>query len=131
MLIVSRVCAEFHDDEGNILFTVQPNMRGQMTEAPDAIRNTLLFQLLVNEGSLKAVEDVADRKRLENEPMQGVDAEGKSKTDAAIAKAAGKTAKSAKSSKGSAASEATAPAEPAEGIQLTMEPLAETRAGDK
>ena len=63
-------------------------MRGIMTEAPEAIRDTLLFKMLVNEGSLKAVEDVADRKRLENDPMQGVDAEGKSRTDAALAKAA-------------------------------------------
>ena len=111
MLIVSRVCAEFHDDEGNILFTVQPNMRGIMTEAPDAIRNTLLFRMLVNEGSLKAVEDIADRKRLENDPMQGVDAEGKSKTDAAIAKAAGKTAKPGKPARGT----------PADENQLTMD----------
>ena len=97
MLIVSRVCAEFHDAEGNILFSVQPTMRGILTEAPDAIRDTLLFKMLVNEGSLKAVEDVADKKRLENDPMQGADAEGKSKTDAAIARAtAGKTAKSGK-----------------------------------
>ena len=116
MLIVSRVCAEFHDAEGNILFSVQPNLRGILTEAPDAIRDTLLFKMLVNEGSLKAVEDVADRKRLENDPMQGADAEGKSKTDAAMAKAAaGKTAKSGKSAKGSAATD------PAEGTQLTME----------
>ena len=126
MLIVSRVCAEFHDAEGNILFTVHPHMRGQMTEAPDAIRNTLLFRMLVNEGSLKAVEDIADRKRLENDPMQGVDAEGKSKTDAALVKAtAGKAARSGKSAKGSAA------AEPADGTQLTMDTQPETPAGDQ
>ena len=88
MLIVSRVCAEFISAEGISLFAVQPGMRGILTEAPDAIRDTLLFKMLVNEGSLKAVEDVADQKRLENDPMQGVDAEGKSRSDAAIAKAA-------------------------------------------
>ncbi len=100
MLIVSRVCAEFCDDQGSPIFSVRPSMRGVLTDAPDAIRDTLLFRLLVNEGSLKAVEDVADQKRLENDPMQGVDAEGKSSTDAAIAKAAaGKPARSGKPSK--------------------------------
>ena len=119
MLNVSRVCAKFCDDKGNPIFTVRPAMRGAMTEAPDAIRDTLLFRMLVNEGSLKAVEDIADRKRLENDPMQGADAEGKSQTDAALAKAAaGKTAKSGKSAKGSAT------AEPAEGTQLTMDEVA-------
>ena len=125
MLIVSRVCAEFCDEKGNPIFSVQPNMRGIMTEAPEAIRDTLLFKMLVNEGSLKAVEDVADRKRLENDPMQGVDAEGKSQTDAAIAKAAaGKNVKSGKSGKGSAA-------DPADGTQLTIDTLPDTPAGDQ
>ncbi len=99
MLIVSRVCAEFCDEKGTPFFSVQPGMRGILTEAPDAIRDTLLFKMLVNEGSLKAVEDVADQKRLENDPMQGVDAEGKSKSDAAIAKAA-KSAKTGKADSG-------------------------------
>ncbi len=125
MLIVSRVCAEFCDEKGNPIFSVYPHMRGEMTEAPDAIRNTLLFRMLVNEGSLKAVEDVADRKRLENDPMQGVDAEGKSRTDAALAKAAvGKNVKSGKSSKGSAA-------DPSDGTQMTIDTLPETSAGDQ
>ena len=126
MLIVSRVCAEFCDEKGDPIFSVQPNMRGILTEAPEAIRNTLLFKMLVNEGSLKAVEDAADQKRLENDPMQGVDAEGKSQTDAAIAKAtAGKTARSGKSAKGTAA------ADPAEGAQLAMDIAPDAPAGDK
>ena len=106
MMIVSRVCAEFCNDQGEPIFSVQPTMRGILTDAPDAIRDTLLFRMLVNEGSLKAVEDAADRKRLENDPMQGVDAEGKSKTDAAMAKAAaGKSARSGKVGKAASADE--------------------------
>ena len=99
MLIVSRVCAEFHDAEGNTLFSVHPHMKGQMIEAPESIRQDLLFQMLVNDGSLKAVEDATEKKSLENDPMAGVDAEGKSAADAAIAKAA-RPAKAGKADSG-------------------------------
>ena len=95
MLIVPRVCAEFHSPTGEILFTVHPHMLGSIVEAPESIRQDLLFQMLVNDGSLKAVENAADKKAMENDPMAGVNAEGKSEADAAIAKAAsGKPAKS-------------------------------------
>ena len=131
MLIVSRVCAEFCDEKGTSIFSVQPNMRGILTEAPDAIRDTLLFRMLVSEGSLKAVEDIVDRKRLENDPMRGVDAEGKSQTDAALAKATARTARSGKSAKGTAAAESAVPADPADGTQLTMDIAPDTPAGDQ
>ena len=114
MQIVSRVCAEFHDAEGNVLFSVYPHMRGQMTEAPESIRQDLLFQMLVNDGSLVAVENVAEKKILEQDPMAGVDAEGKSAADAAIAKA-----KAAE--KSATASGRKKAKDPADGTQLTMD----------
>ena len=124
MLIVSRVCAEFHDDEGNILFSVHPNMRGQMIEAPESIRQDLLFQMLVNDGSLKAVENAAEKKSLENDPMAGVDAEGRNAADAAIAKA--KAAE--KPASGSGRKKAK---ESADGIQLTMDIAPDAPTGDQ
>ncbi len=91
MLIVPRVCAEFHSPT----VTVHPHMLGAVVEAPESIRQDLLFQMLVNDGSLKAVENAADQKAMENDPMAGVSADGRSEADAAIAKAAsGKPAKS-------------------------------------
>ena len=94
MLIVPRVCAEFHSQTGEVLFTVRPHMLGNLVEAPDSIRQDLLFRLLVNEGSLKAVEDAADKKAMENDPMAGVTADGRCEADAAIAAAkSGKPAK--------------------------------------
>ncbi len=123
MLIVSRVCAEFHDADGNILFSVHPHMRGQMIEAPESIRQDLLFQMLVNDGSLKAVKDDTEKKILENDPMIGVDAEGKSAADAAIARA--KTAD--KSASGSSRKKA----KDAEGTQLTMDITPDAPAGDQ
>ena len=54
MLILSRVCADFHDARGNLLFSIRPPQRLTFVEAPDAIREDPLFQMLVNEGSLEA-----------------------------------------------------------------------------
>ena len=110
MLIVPRVCAEFHDPEGNVLFAVTPHMLGAIVEAPESIRQDLLFRMLVSDGSLKAVESASEKQILENDPMAGVNAEGKSEADAAVAKAAsGKSGRSAKAEKSEAPAPAAAP----------------------
>ncbi len=77
MLILSRVCAEFHDDRGRAVFTVTPATRNTFQEAPDSIRADPLFQLLRDEGSLEANLTPAARKALENDPTQGADASGR------------------------------------------------------
>ena len=38
MLILSRVCAQFRDAAGNVLFTISPENMLSFVEAPDAIR---------------------------------------------------------------------------------------------
>ncbi len=108
MLIVPRVCAEFHSPTGEILFTVRPHMLGSIVEAPETIRQDLLFQMLVNDGSLKAVESAAEKRAMENDPMAGVAADGRSEADAAIASA--KASKSAKSTKADKTEKSEAPA---------------------
>ena len=77
MLILSRVCAEFHDREGHPVFEVTPATRCTFVEAPEAIREDPLFQLLRAEGSLEANLTPADRQALEDDPNSGADAEGK------------------------------------------------------
>ena len=77
MLILSRVCAEFHDDRGRAVFAVTPATRNTFLEAPDSIRADPLFQLLLDEGSLEANLTPAARKALENDPAQGTDAAGR------------------------------------------------------
>ena len=91
MLIISRVCAEFKNKAGEIVYRVKPGDLGLIREAPEAIREEGLFGLLVSDGSLEAVESVSRRKTLENDPILGTDAEGKNAGAAAAAvKAEGK-----------------------------------------
>ena len=111
MLILSRVCAEFHNAKGEKLFTVTPAARNIFVEAPDAIREDPLFRLLINDGSLEAAVPEARKRILENDPAADHDATGKAipvipedagkpsaetKVDDKPAAKAGKTAKADK-----------------------------------
>ena len=77
MLILSRVCAQFHNAQGETLFSVTPAMRNIFTEAPEAIREDPLFDLLVSDGSMDVAVTAYLQKLLENDPMKGTDASGK------------------------------------------------------
>ncbi len=77
MLILSRVCAEFHNPRGEVIFRVTPATRLTFLEAPEEIRSDLLYQMLVADGSLEAVESVDRKKRLEQDPVAGTDASGR------------------------------------------------------
>ena len=77
MLILSRVCAEFHDRSGAVLHRIVPADLGLFREAPDSIRQDPLFQLLVDDGSIKYPEDTAKQKALEQDPMKGAYADGR------------------------------------------------------
>ena len=68
MLILSRVCAEFHDDTGTVLFNIQPSMLNLFIDAPESIKQDPLFDMLLSDGSLEAPVDKAIRKKLENDP---------------------------------------------------------------
>ena len=80
MLIIPYVCAEFRDFSGNPIFRITPSMRGNMITAPETIRQDILFDMLVTDGSIKVPETAAQKKVLEQDPMVGVTAEGKSET---------------------------------------------------
>ena len=77
MMILSRVCAQFRDARGNVIFTVDPSNWLTFVEAPEAIQEDPLFQMLVEDGSLDASITPAKRKTLENDPTAGTDASGK------------------------------------------------------
>ena len=55
MMILSRVCARFHNARGETLLTVTPAMRNIFTDAPETIREDPLFNLLVADGSMEVV----------------------------------------------------------------------------
>lgn len=77
MLILSRVCAEFRDHTGAVVYRVTPESRLTFREAPDSIREDPLFRMLVNEGSLEAVSAAGQRKILEADPLKDTDAAGR------------------------------------------------------
>ena len=68
MLMLSRVCAAFHDRNGETIFKITPSMRLTFQEAPDAIRQDPLFQMLKNDRSIEVTDDVVRIKQLENDP---------------------------------------------------------------
>ena len=100
MLIVSHVCAEFHDANGETIFTVTPATRKDFIEAPEAIRQDPLFDLLVADGSLEAAFSKERRLALENDPESGFDATGKAihlpEKEEEIARKAAKSVKAAR-----------------------------------
>ena len=69
MLILSRVCAEFHDAYGTVLFRVTPQTRLTFQEAPEAIREDPLFQMLLADRSMEVSDNGSRKKQLENDPM--------------------------------------------------------------
>ena len=101
MLILSRVCAEFHDAKGEFLFAVTPSALNVFVTAPDTIREDPLFRMLINDGSLEAAVPEERKKILENDPAAGHDASGKAipvPTEEAVSreKPAAKSAKAGK-----------------------------------
>ncbi len=78
MFIIPYVCAEFRDRSGNRIHRITPDMRGCLTEVPDAVRQDLLFGMLVEDGSIKVPQNDSQKKVLEQDPMVGVAADGRS-----------------------------------------------------
>lgn len=88
MLILSRVCADFHDSRGRRIFSVAPRDLLSFLEAPEEIREDPLFDLLLADGSLEAVRSVDRRRLLEADPVAGTTAEGRCAAPAAGKRAA-------------------------------------------
>ncbi len=82
MLILSRVCVDFHNHRGETVHRVTPANRLVFHEAPETIREDPLFQMLINEGSLEAAVTQVRKKELEADPMEGSDASGRKRTAA-------------------------------------------------
>ena len=68
MLIVAFVCADFHDKNGAVIHTIRPEDLRVISEAPDAIRQDPLFDMLVRDGTLRVPETKSEVKKLENDP---------------------------------------------------------------
>jgi len=77
MQILSRVCADFYDKQRNRIYRITKRDLGLFLEAPESIRQDPLFQMLVDDGSIKFPADTAKDKALEQDPFAGADATGK------------------------------------------------------
>ena len=75
MTIICSVAADFVNTDG-ARFSVNGKELGVIKEAPEWIKDTLIFKWLVNDGSLKFVTR-DNRIKAENDPLAGLDAEGK------------------------------------------------------
>ena len=75
--IICRVCAEFHDKHGIIVFQVRAQDLGKVIEAPEAIREDPLFKMLKDEGSLDVPGSKQEMKEIEDDPMKDHGADGR------------------------------------------------------
>ena len=75
-LMICYVAADFVGP-GRELYRVTAKDLGVFVEAPAWIRDTLLYKWLVNDGSIKVAADKPEAKKLENDPADGITAEGK------------------------------------------------------
>ncbi len=83
LLILSRVCADFHDRSGKMIFRIRATDRLNLIEAPEAIREDPLFQMLLDDGALEASLNRNRTRELENDPAEGTAADGTRKPDEA------------------------------------------------
>ena len=77
MLILSRVCADFYDRNNHLLHRFIATDLGRFLDVPESIKEDPLFQMLVDDGSIKFPADDAKDKALEQDPFAGATAEGK------------------------------------------------------
>lgn len=87
MRLICRVAAEFTAPDGTKVFEVGAADRLLILEAPEEIKNTLMFKWLCADGSIDFVDKPADQKKLENDPVQGAAADGTKKRRKSASKA--------------------------------------------
>ena len=101
MTILSHVCVDFYDKQQNLIFSVSPNLLNCILTAPDEIQQDPIFDMLLADHSLEAVQTIDQKKWLENDPTEGVTAEGKKPK--AARKDTGKTGSTASPDEGDGA----------------------------
>ncbi len=108
MTILSHVCVDFYDKQRNLLFSVPPSLINCVLTAPEEIQQDPIFDMLLADHSLEAVRSVEQKKHLENDPTEGVTAEGKKPkaTRKDTGKDSGKTGSTASPDTGTGAADA-------------------------
>lgn len=75
-LMICYVAADFGPYKGEI-FRVTPDKLGIFIQAPAWIKKTIMYKWLLSDGSIVISAGKEQQKQLENDPMEGVNAEGK------------------------------------------------------
>lgn len=75
-LMICYVASIFVGPGGNT-FKIGPDQIGVFVETPGWVKDTLLFKLLQQDGSVRVGEGGAEQKKLENDPKEGIGADGK------------------------------------------------------
>ena len=89
MRMICRVAAEFRAPNRELIFEVKPWDRLVILDVPDKIKETLMFRMLLADGAIDVIEKAADQKKLENNPVQGVFADGSKRRKKAASKGSG------------------------------------------
>ena len=79
MLILARVCADFYDKNRKLLHRITPRDLNLFREVPESVQQDPLFQMLVDDGSIKFPADAAKDKALEQDPFAGTTPDGREK----------------------------------------------------
>ena len=85
-LMICHVAVDFVGP-GNLLFRITPNGENKIhtfVQAPEWIKDTLIFKLLRKDGSIVIAQKQEDVKALENNPVDGIGADGKTMTEAPV-----------------------------------------------
>ena len=75
--IMPHVCADFYDKHRNLICKITRSDLHDYMTVPDSIQEDPLFQMLVNDGSIKYSPSGDRDKKLEQDPLAGMTAEGK------------------------------------------------------
>ena len=80
-MMICYVMASFLKPGTDETFDVPREKIGTFIQAPEWVKNTLEFKLLMKDKSIRvAAETRHERLKLENDPMDGIGADGKAKT---------------------------------------------------
>ena len=79
MLILARVCADFYDKKRNLIHRITQRDLGVFRDVPESIQQDPLFQMLVDDGSIKYPADAAKDRALEQDPFAGTTPDGREK----------------------------------------------------
>ena len=82
-LMVCYVAADFVSKKGD-KFRVVPDQIGLFISTPEWVKETLLFRLLQADGSIKIGETKEEVKKIENDPLEGIGADGKASDEEVV-----------------------------------------------